>query len=122
MCYYRHKFYKEDGTWYIDLESWQGDKSDLAMVLGADTLLEQLANGKDSVYLIFSNDEIDGSDKLIKDVDLELLDELDRDFAFEIGGAFYKTDDMKSVWLCDVTKFVFNGEMPEIIWYKKAEI
>lgn len=113
-----HKFYKENGTWYIDLESWQGDKSDLAMVLGADTLLEELANGNDHVHLLFGDEQFDASKQLVKDHELELIDELDRELAMELGGAFYKTENMKSVWLCDVTQFIF-GYLPETIWYKK---
>ena len=43
-----HRFYKEDGTWYIDLpaylEAGLGTKANLMMVAGADTFLEQLSN------------------------------------------------------------------------------
>lgn len=35
------KFYKEEGKWYIDIP-WDGDKSELEMVMGADVLLDEL--------------------------------------------------------------------------------
>ena len=60
-----YKFYKENSTWYIDLPTWQGDKADLAMVLGADTLLDHLANVngriKQIVELEFADEEIENA-------------------------------------------------------------
>ena len=41
----KHRFYKENKIWYIDLpeflEKGLGTKSNLMMVAGADTLLDQ---------------------------------------------------------------------------------
>lgn len=111
-CY---NFYKEELTWYIDLPSWPGDQADLAMVLGADVMLDRLSHNGNFVRLEFADEKI-SDNVLIKDVDLELIPTDLKETAKEMGGAFYKDNDL-SVWLCDVTKFVF-GTMPEKIWYK----
>lgn len=43
---YRIKFYKEkDGYWYVDFPHWPFSHDNLAMVSGADKLLELLSDG-----------------------------------------------------------------------------
>ena len=53
-------FYKDNSGWYIDfpefIEKGLGTKADLAMVLGADQMLDYLGGGADKVALTFSND------------------------------------------------------------------
>ena len=42
---YRFKtisFTKENETWYVDYPEWKGNKANLAMVAGADTMLDAL--------------------------------------------------------------------------------
>ena len=106
------KFYKEsDNRWYVDLPEWEGSKSELEMVAGADSMLEYMAEGEEQVWLILSEQEFENSDKLEF---LRLATEIE-------NGAFYKLDKYKGIeielemWLCDVTKFVF-GDFPKTIF------
>lgn len=102
------KFEKEsDNRWYIVLPEWKGDKEELEMVCGADTMLDIVAQGEDHVYLTISDKEFDNPRFIL---------------TFNRGeseGGWY---DLKSdlhefeVWLCHVTKFVFNGELPKILY------
>lgn len=102
------KFYKEGYRWYIDLPEYPGDKADLQMVLGADTLLDTLSDSTNNVVILASLEDYNSSDKLVKLRDLT---------ADEGGGAMYFTDKYKfDLWLCDVTKFVFNGFPVEIFY------
>lgn len=120
-------FYKNDKTWFIDLPSYPGDVADLAMVLGADDMLEQLSKGQHRVTLTISDSAFDDADGVLNiDHNLSLIEESLRSTATEIGGGFYIFDDggkYKSVWLCDVTKYVFaNDIMPENIWFKVVDM
>ena len=103
--YYR--FNKEDGNWYIDLPNWEGPKSDLAMVAGADTLLDELSNNGDTVLLslVTEGDCPEGYKTLKKIV------------RTPPNGCIYHLG-YTPVWLCDVTKFVFNGIFPKRIYFK----
>ena len=105
------KFYKDEGTWYVDLPEWEGSRADLAMVSGADTMLDIISQGENDIKVLLSTEDFDGSNKL------ELL----RD-APEIGeGSWYLMKTYKGIeynlelWLCDVTIFVF-GEFPKHIY------
>lgn len=103
------KFYKEpDDRWYADLPEWEGSQAELEMVLGADTLLNNLTSD-DQIVITFSTQDFTDSSKLnfVKlNLDIE-------------NGAFYKYLEMDlELWLCDVTKFVF-GYFPETIYFKK---
>lgn len=113
-----HRFIKEYGNWYIDLpeylEKGLGAKWDLAMVEGADTMLDHIAAGASDVVLTLSETRIDGSDVL-------QLEEL-RDPA--IGGGYYMLERFEGeelrqrMWLCGVTAYVF-GKMPEQIYVRR---
>lgn len=105
-------FYKDnDSKWYADVPEWTGEKWELEMVCGADTMLEIVSQGEDKVRLTLSTAIFDGHnftlDK-IKDTP-------------DIGGALYKMNEYNGipfdieVWLCHVTGFVF-GHLPEIIY------
>jgi len=51
----RYKFIKEDtGKWYVDLPEWEGEKWELEMVCGADTMLDLISQGEDNAYLTLS--------------------------------------------------------------------
>ena len=111
------RFYKDtDNKWYIDLPEWNGEKWELEMVMGADTMLDIAAQGESSVHLNISPEpfESDGLE-IISDVLVKIKDTPD------IGGALYKLSTFKGfeynleVWLCHVTEFVF-GSMPEKIY------
>lgn len=98
---------EKSGRWYIDLPNWKGPKAALEMVAGADTLLDSLCNGEDTVILY---------------VDTEPFSDAEGTLTYEAAhmngdGAFYLTEASESVWLCGVTEFVF-GVMPPKIFYK----
>lgn len=103
------KFNKEDnGGWFIDLPEWTGDKADLAMVAGADKLLDKLSDNKKCVTLLVSEEkpEEEGFEKLTKIMNTPF-----------VGGATYISKYFP-VWLCDVTRFVYDGRMPNNLYYK----
>jgi hypothetical protein len=109
----QHKFYKTEGRWYIDLPNYPGPQADLEMVCGADTMLDIMSEGKESVNILVSENY---------QPDFSTLTKLEKN---DIGsGAYYllKIYEGKSVnmemWLCDVTKFVF-GDFPTGIFIKK---
>ena len=105
------KFYKDIGGWFVDLPGWEGTKADLAMVSGADTMLDIISQGENDIMVLLSTEEFDGSNRL------EFLRE-----SPEMGeGSWYlmKTyigiEYNLELWLCDVTKFVF-GTFPKNIY------
>ena len=127
------KFYKENGMWYIDLpeflEAGLGNKNNLLMVDGADTLLDILAGNKPNksadgteVNVIFGNEPFDGHthtlNKKVMGKNQSLLDYLGH--APVDYGAYYdvKELDGHQVWLCPVTEYVFGGGYPETIYLK----
>ncbi|OLY91453.1 hypothetical protein SAMN05444008_1288 [Cnuella takakiae] len=112
-----HRFIKEYGGWYIDLPQYLeqgGSKGDLAMVEGADTMLDYIAAGDTDVVLSLSETPFEGADEL----KLEAL----RDPV--IGGGYYLLDQFEGknlqqrMWLCGVTEFVF-GKMPDRIYVRR---
>jgi len=114
-------FYKDEkGDWYIDLPEWEGDKSALQMVLGADTMLELMAGEKNEVKIKFSDEPFDVCAKMNKEED-------GYQGILEYGGAMYVViqHDIPNIpfyhrlWLCDVVKFIF-GEMPDVIYFNYA--
>ena len=129
------KFYKEDGRWYIDLpefiELGLGNKNNLLMVDGADTLLDILAGNKPNestdgteVNVTFGNEPFDGHthtlNKKVMGKNQALLDYLGH---APVGyGAYYNVKELDShqVWLCPVTEYVFGGGYPETIYLKKG--
>ena len=113
-------FYKtEDGRWFVNLPEWEGEIDDLEMVCGADVLLD-----------IISNNHFDSQESISIKVFTEKMDaDLDRThYTLTI-----MSDDLNSgatyilyhplispfeIWLCDVTKFVFNGIFPRTIYFE----
>lgn len=101
------KFKKEkSGSWYIVLPEWKGTKAELKMVQGADTLLDTLSNGSKIVEVEVSLKKEKKFNKLVKFMNTPIA-----------GGALYFAG-FKTIWLCDVTKFVFDGHLPRRIYYK----
>lgn len=115
-----YRFYREEnGNWYVDLPEWTGAKAELQMVAGADTMLELIGEKKPEVLLDIALESFPNSSEL-KLVRLEDI---------EIGGGHYilnaypeisSTPLQHELWLCDVTKFVFDGQMPEKLFIKKS--
>ena len=115
---YPFLFYKEDDKWYVDLEEWEGDQAELQMVAGADHFLDIISEGENEVWVHLWTKPFPGADVLnfLRLGDLE---------SWEYGtGAWYKLTSYKnisfdiSMWLCDVTLFVFK-EFPKEIYFKK---
>ena len=108
-------FNKEiENRWYVDLPEWEGSKADLEMVSGADSMLEILAQGDDSVTLYMDTEYHDG---------FEILHF--NKLAVELGnGAYYTMEKYQGIefdlemWLCDVTKFLFD-EFPPKLYFTK---
>lgn len=105
-------FYKDNTGWYIDfpefISSGMGCKADLAMVAGADDMLDHLSKGAARINLIFSNAEIKGYDFRLKMIH------------HNQWGATYSTnvEEIESAWLCNVTKVVFGGFHPREIFVR----
>lgn len=111
------KFYKDQEGWFVDLPEWKGEKWELEMVSGADTFLDILSQGEDEVYVTLSDTKFDGCEVLE-------MTHLGRLEGPEYGsGAWYIMEEYAglrfglSMWLCDVTKFVF-GDFPLKIYFK----
>lgn len=109
-----YRFYKEGNNWYVDLPTWPGAKSDLLMIGGADTMLDIMSNNGTEVFTIISEKNFEGADTLVFNK-----------LAADVGeGAYYTLEKFRetthnlSVFLCDVTLFVF-GKFPETIYIKK---
>ena len=110
------KFYRENtGRWYVDLPEWEGSKEDLEMVLGADDLMNLLAQGDDFIYAQIGDEKFPGSVQMV-------MFEMG---SIDMGGAWYLVPSISGIdfnlrlWLCDVTKFVF-GYFPENIWFYRS--
>ncbi len=110
----QYRFVKEEGGWFIDLPAYLeqgGSKGDLAMVAGADTMLDLIAKGRKSVQVTLDIAPFSGADWL----------ELVEVCAPSVGGGYYVMHTYKGqpvqhrMWLCDVTNFVF-GHLPPAIY------
>lgn len=114
-----YRFYKEEGTWFIDLKWFPFNKAWLAMVAGADTLLDRLSSEGDEITLNIDTYPIPYSDGL--------LDRFHKSGIFNgalyeglAGYNFSENSIIKSVWLCPATLWVF-GYYPKTIYYKIVE-
>jgi hypothetical protein len=102
------KFEKEENRWYVVLPEWEKEKSELEMVMGADTMLDIVSQGESVAYLSISKDIIP---------DPKFILTLERE---EYGGGTYKLkSDMYEfdVWLCHVIKFIY-GKLPDKLYCK----
>jgi len=106
------KFNKDPDGWFIDLPEWTGGKASLEMVAGADKLLEKLSEGKGTVTLVVTEE--------LKDTVFDnKFEKISKIMNTPGGGALYSTNHWP-IWLCDVTKFVFDGRFPKKLYYKIA--
>jgi len=102
-----YTFKKEQGCWYIDLPNWKGTKAELQMVAGADKLLDLLSNNTNEVTLsLCTNKKCPEGYQTLK-----------KAIKTPINGCIYFLN-LTPIWLCDVTKFVFNGIFPKQIHFK----
>ncbi len=113
-----HRFVKEPAGWYIDLPAYieqGGSKGDLAMIEGADTMLDIIAEGQTAVTITLDTEPFEGADLL----------KLTEKCGPYIGGGYYLLrtwegrDLMHNMWLCAVTEFVF-GYLPERVFIRRA--
>lgn len=123
-----HRFYKEGGIWYIDLPEFLtlglGTRANLMMVGGSDTYLDRLSNNTGEVTVSFSDVDFEGStdtlDRTKLGHDDMYLDSVGH--ARVDGGAYYKSIiDGHELWLCPVTKYVFQADYPKYIFVKKEQ-
>lgn len=101
-------FIRLSNRWFVDIP-WEGSVDDLEMVSGADTFLDVVSEGKREVCIEVTTDETD-------DVDTIVLKKTHED---EFGGTYkINTYDYKGeIWLCNVTKHIFD-EFPERFYIK----
>ena len=95
-----------DNRWYINLPTWTGDKAELEMVQGADSLLDILAQGEDYVDVSISLEPYNGYK-----FHLEFIEDESEGGTYKMISPLYKFN----VWLCHVTSFVF-GHLPKNIY------
>lgn len=114
-----YRFYKDEYGWFIDLKWFPFNRAHLAMVCGADDLLDILSDGKDEVRLkistgIFRVGKYYISNRLYRVRKLGFL-----------NGAVYepsfhkienKIFEKNQLWICAVTLLVF-GYYPKNIYY-----
>ncbi|MFN8306969.1 MAG: DUF6717 family protein [Ferruginibacter sp.] len=112
-----YKFVKSGNDWYIDLPEFLeqgGSIGDLQMIDGADKMLDIMAENASSVILNIAREPFEGADILT------LTEKCDP----YIGGGYYLMkyyegkEINKSIWLCQVTEFVF-GDIPEQIFVRR---
>lgn len=91
------------------MPEWEGQKSELEMVVGADEFLDIVSENGNEVLINISTEFFLGSNKLqLINVD-------------PAEGAWYESDSFHKMWLCNVTKFVF-GDFPETIFFSKMVV
>ena len=117
------KFYKENGKWYIDLPEFLelnlGTKENLLMVGGSDTFLDKLSNNGTEVTVRFSNKTFTECEDVLYQTKLGFDDQYLEEVGHPVvdGGSYYKSVKKDhQLWLCPVTKFVFNGDYPSVIY------
>lgn len=117
----------DDNLWYIDMP-WPGDRYNLAMVAGADKLLDRLSD----------NDRTQGNRKanrvrvLVRPSKAPMPEmkeqgyiECVQQYATITGGSTYKVyglaDFTREIWICPVTLTVL-GHYPKYIYIKKVAL
>lgn len=118
------RFYKDEGGWFVDLPDLIADgtftKGNLAMVLGADTLLDKLSNNGTEITIQFEKEKFKGWQEQLKNTSLgmdeEALEELNH--PVELGGYYYAIKMQHSLWLCSVASFLFGGDFPKNIYIR----
>lgn len=95
-------FKKLSNRWFVDIP-YDGDISDLEMVMGADTLIESLKTNNSDI-------------KTIEIVTVKTPYELRKLEEDEFGATYYADALLfqQEIWLCPVTKLVL-GKYPNVI-------
>jgi len=97
-----------DGRWYAVLPEWEGERDELEMVMGADTMLDIMAEGDDEVHITLSTEPFENYTYM-----LFFKEEIYDGATYDLKGRYVNFD----IWLCSVTKFVF-GEFPKQMYIK----
>lgn len=95
-------------SWYVLFPEWEGEKSELEMVSGADDMLDKLSNNSNTITL-----EIHEKPQIQNDAILTFLSK-------EYGGGNYScmiNNEIFKVWLCHVTIFIY-GYLPRMLYIK----
>ena len=115
----KYRFYKDELGWFIDLKWFPFNRGYLAMVSGADTLLDILSEGKSEITLQVSKSPIPYSDGLLEKHVSGLS--LGAYYYTREGYTKLKADVIKKkapmIWLCPVTLLIFLS-YPKKIYYK----
>lgn len=131
FCSFRKKEYDlsfvyepDDNLWYIDM-SWPGDRYNLAMVAGADKLLDYLSGNDRTQGKRVKNGArilVRPSQKPMPEMMEEGYFECVQQFAKTFGGATYKVNGLpdftREIWICPVTLTVL-GHYPKYIYIKQ---
>jgi hypothetical protein len=108
-------FKKENGAWYVVLPEWKGPKASLAMVAGADTMLDCISGFTEICKIQITTEPVKDfqGDGVIKKTS-ETAGLL-RSFY----GQHYNAEGLYTglIWLCPVAKFVF-GNYPDEVYFK----
>ena len=113
------RFFKEGGKWYADIPNHTLDENE--MVMGADTALEAISNGKDEVTATLSDTYPGWNTPLA----LHIKEHDDEGAYYTVSGVLLanilnNTPSKPEIWVCNVTHDVF-GEHPEHIYVLKVE-
>lgn len=101
------RFVKLAEKWFIDIP-WIGDVNDLQMVDGADSLLEMLSENSKEFNCTISTSRLMNRRYI---AELEKQNEDDNGANYQAYSDYIATP----VWLCNVTKHLFN-EFPETFY------
>lgn len=111
-----YTFIKEENRWFIHLPDFvrKGYDRMNELVEGAQSMLNTIAQGMNSVTLILDTEPFEGAERM------ELLELC----AAPRGGGYYLMNTCngrrinKKMWLCDPMLVIF-GDMPEGIYFRK---
>lgn len=106
------EFKKVSDRWFVVLDNWKGSFEDLEMVNGADTFLEVLAGKikKNRVLMkVWTQKPDEPCGKLC------MIHSDNEGATYQVENCLFYSS---TVWLCNVTKFVFGGFHPATIYFK----
>jgi hypothetical protein len=106
-----NRFYKDSEGWFIDLPSFPGPKSALALIQGADVMLDVLSKNTNEVVLTFHHSPVDDCDVVLNRKEIIGLGLCGADY---VGESSNKSLNSLDVWLCPVTVYVFGTYPPKI--------
>ena len=115
-------FLKDDAGWYADME---GSRSQNAMVMGADVMIETLSHGGRRVEMMFSSDVENPGDYVMHLRRVE-HDPLGATYKIENGniGCAPRIRGMFGLplaWLCNQTHRFIGGEHPKNIYVHSVD-